>query len=77
MSADGFDDAIQEEVSEPEEEGRGVTIDDFVAYSPKHTFIFTPCREFWVATSINARLPRVIVLDKHGIPMRIGGKLVL
>ena len=76
MSADGFDDAIQEEVSEPEEEGRGVTIDDFVAYSPKHTFIFTPCREFWVATSINARLPRVIVLDKHGIPMRIGGKLV-
>ena len=34
MSADGFDDAIQEEVSEPEEEGRGVTIDDFVAYCP-------------------------------------------
>ena len=64
MSADDFDDAIHEEVSEPEAEGRGVTIDDFVAYMPTHAYIFTPCREIWVGASVNARLPRVPVLDQ-------------
>jgi hypothetical protein len=70
MNADGFDDAINEEVVEPETEGRGVTIDDFVAYMPAHSYIFTPCREAWAAASINSRLPRVKVLDKHGNPAR-------
>ena len=32
MSAKDFDDDITEEVSEPEFEGRGVTLEDFVAY---------------------------------------------
>jgi Family of unknown function (DUF5906) len=77
MSADGFDDAINEEVVEPETEGRGVTVDDFVAYMPTHSYIFTPCREFWVPSSINARLPRVVMLDKHGKPRRdADGKLM-
>jgi hypothetical protein len=76
MSVDSFEDAIDEEISEPEAEGRGVTIDDFVAYMPTHNYIFTPCREFWVAASINARLPRVVVLDKNGKPKSNGGKLV-
>ena len=39
-------------------EGRGVTIDDFVAYLPSHVYIFTPCREIWTGASVNARLPR-------------------
>ena len=25
-----------------------MTLDDFVAYMPAHTYIFTPCREVWV-----------------------------
>jgi hypothetical protein len=64
--SDDRDDAFTEEVSEPDAEGRGVTIDDFVAYMPTHAYIFTPCREFWVGTSVNSRLPRVPVLDRHG-----------
>jgi hypothetical protein len=77
MSADGFDDEISEEVSEPETEGRGVTLDDFVAWMPGHNFIFTPCREPWVAASVNARFPRIVVLDRHGNPKRDAkGKLV-
>jgi hypothetical protein len=54
------------EVSGPETEGRGVTIEDFVAYMPKHTYIFTPCREFWAGASVNARLARMPVLDQYG-----------
>src|SRR5262249_52733603 len=52
MSADDF----TEETSEPCPEGSGVTIDDFVAYMPQHVYIFTPCREVWPASSVNARL---------------------
>ena len=64
------DDAFDEEVISPDSEGRGVTIDDFVAFMPTHAYIFTPCREFWVSTSVNSRLPRVPVLDRRGKPKR-------
>lgn len=60
--------AFTEEISEPCAEGAGVTLDDFVAFSPNHTFIFTPCREMWTQTAVNSRLPRVPVLDKRGRP---------
>jgi hypothetical protein len=63
-----FDDGITEEVSAPETEGRGVTIDDFVAYMPMHAYIFKPCREIWVGASVNARLARMPLLDQYGQP---------
>lgn len=62
------DDVIIEEVTQPEPEGRGVALDDFVAFMPMHSYIFTPCREIWAGASVNARLPRVPVLDRHGLP---------
>jgi hypothetical protein len=70
-----FDD-FTEEICEPTAEGHGVTIDDFRAYMPTHSYIFTPCREFWPATSVNARLPRMPVLTKSGLPKRRKGELV-
>jgi hypothetical protein len=70
------EETFTEEVSEPCSEGSGVTIDDFVAYMPSHVYIFTPCREPWTQMSVNARLPPVPVLDKHGCPKRVKGKLV-
>jgi hypothetical protein len=60
--------AITEEISEPSPEGSGVTIEDFVAYMPGHSYIFRPCREPWPSASINARLPRQQVLTKAGRP---------
>jgi hypothetical protein len=68
--SDDFDAHIVEEISKPEAEGRGVTIDDFVAYMPMHSYIFTPCREIWAGASVNARLPRKPVLDQYGHPVR-------
>jgi hypothetical protein len=38
----------------------GVSLTDFYAYMPQHTYIFTPSRELWPAVSVNARLPPVI-----------------
>jgi Family of unknown function (DUF5906) len=59
-----------------DDDGIGVTIDDFVAYMPSHIYIFTPCREPWTQSSVDSRLPRVPVLDKHGRPKRKNGKLI-
>ena len=58
------------EVSEPCPEGRGITLDDFVAFLPTHVYIFTPCREVWTGVSVNARLPKVPLLTKAGKPRR-------
>ena len=57
-------------ISTPAPEGIGVKIDDFVAYMPAHNYIFTPCREPWPASAVNARLKRVPVLTKSGKPKR-------
>ena len=66
MSAADFEDAITEEVCEPTGDARGVTIDDFVAFSPTHTYIFTPCRELWVGAGVNSRVPPVRVIGANG-----------
>src|SRR6516165_7027796 len=34
----------------------GASLDDFVAYLPAHSYIYTPIREMWPAASVNARL---------------------
>jgi hypothetical protein len=62
------DGAFTEEISGPCPEGSGVTIDDFVAYMPAHLYVFTPCREFWPNSSVNARLKRMPVLTEAGKP---------
>ena len=47
--------------------GAGVTVDDFNAYMPTHSYIFTPSREMWPASSVNARIPPL--LDGNGKPI--------
>jgi hypothetical protein len=47
----------------------GVTIDDFIAYMPKHCYLFRPCREAWPGSSVNACVPPVALVDAHGEPV--------
>ena len=52
-----------------------IHLEDFVAYLPRHNYIFIPTREPWPATSVNARItpvshgsetiPASIWLDKN------------
>jgi hypothetical protein len=70
------DDAFTEETVKPESGGVGVTKDDFVAYMPAHNYIFTPCREVWTGTGVNARVPKVALIGADGQPLRTStGKL--
>ena len=47
----------------------GVSMDDFVAYLPQHTYIFIPTREPWPAASVNSRIAPVRVgTDDDGEP---------
>lgn len=36
----------------------GVSLEDFYAHMPTHSYIFAPTRELWPASSVNARIPR-------------------
>src|SRR5262249_25629790 len=45
-----------------------VSLDDFRAYLPAHSYIFAPTRELWPAVSVNARVPPV--LSAAGEPMK-------
>jgi hypothetical protein len=64
------DEAFTEEVVKPETGGSGVTKEDFVAYIPAHTYIFTPCREMWTGSGVNARVPKVVLVGADGQPLR-------
>jgi hypothetical protein len=45
---------------------RGVNADDFVAYLPQHSYIFTPTGELWPPASVNASVPAVKVTTLDG-----------
>jgi hypothetical protein len=51
-----------------EREDRGVRLENFFAFMPTHSYIFAPSRELWPAASINARIPRIPLLDRFGNP---------
>jgi len=42
------------------------SIDDFVAYMPGHSYIYTLTGEMWPAASVNARIPPVLLVDDDG-----------
>jgi hypothetical protein len=45
------------------------SLDEFYAYMPTHSFIFTPTREMWPASSVNASLPPQPLLKADGTPV--------
>ena len=69
-------------------DGNSVTVDDFFAYMPTHSYIFVPSRELWPASSVDARLGENAAkwLDENkpveqmtwapGFPLTIENKLV-
>ena len=63
----------------PPGEGSGVNLEDFLAHLPSGAFIFTPCRETWVASSINTLFPKRPRLDKKtGQPkLNSKGKVIM
>ena len=47
----------------------GVTLLDFHAYMPMHSYIFAPSRDMWPASSVNARVAPVPLFNEHGQPI--------
>lgn len=57
------------EIIEDGSAAAGVTLDSFRAYMPTHSYIFAPTGEMWPATSVNARIPPVPLLNRNGEPI--------
>jgi hypothetical protein len=53
-----------------------ITIEDFVAYLPTHSYLFVPCREPWIGKGVDARIPPIPVLKKNGQPKLVNGERV-
>jgi hypothetical protein len=53
----------------PPPRGGGVLLEDFHAYMPMHCYIFAPTGQMWPATSVNARVRPIPVVDKAGKPI--------
>ena len=49
--------------------GEGVSLDDFHAYMPTHSYIFAPTREMWPGSSVNSRIPAIPLVKKNGEPL--------
>jgi hypothetical protein len=50
-------------------EAGGVTLDDFRAYMPQHSYLFRPTRETWPSRSLDARIPPIRLTDASGAPI--------
>jgi hypothetical protein len=47
----------------------GVSLADFYAYMPTHSYIWLPGREPWPAGSVNSRIDPIPLLDAKGLPV--------
>src|SRR5262249_52643950 len=45
-------------VTNDKEASDTITLDDFRAYMPTHSYLFVPTRQMWAASSVNSRIPR-------------------
>src|ERR1700728_4518958 len=53
----------RDDAKSPDQPG-GVCLEDFHAYMPMHSYIFSPSCEMWPASSVNARIPPIAVGDR-------------
>jgi hypothetical protein len=53
------------------EPSTAVTVDDFYALMPMHGYIYTPTRELWPASSVNARIAPVATVTADGKPVKV------
>jgi hypothetical protein len=47
----------------------GVSLTDFHAYMPAHSYIYRPTREMWPASSVSAKIAPVAETDEHSNPV--------
>jgi hypothetical protein len=45
----------------------GMSLENFFAHAPMHSYIFAPTRDLWPAASVNSRLPPIIGPDNKPI----------
>jgi hypothetical protein len=55
--------------SKPACSDEGVSLDDFHAYMPMHSYIYAPSREMWPGSSVNARIAPILNIDACGTPV--------
>jgi hypothetical protein len=61
------EDTFEEAARKADARQRGpISVDDFWAYMPMHSYIYAPTRDMWPSSSVNARIPPIALLDANG-----------
>lgn len=50
--------------------GTSISVEDFYAYMPSHTYLYVPTMELWPKESVNGRLGKLPEIDELGRPVR-------
>ena len=58
-------------------ENEGVSLDDFYAYMPMHSYLFVPSRDPWPAASVNARIAPIPDGEVDGKPKTVNANIWL
>ena len=61
--------SIDPEQEEPVNNAQCVSLTDFWAYMPAHSYIYMPTREPWPGGSVNSRIDPIPLLDWRGLPV--------
>jgi hypothetical protein len=54
---------------QPRRQPEAISVDDFHAYLPTHSYIYRPTRELWPAASVNAKIAPIALTDAQGEPV--------
>lgn len=60
---------MDNELDAESERLQGVSLDDFQAYMPTHSYIYVPSRDMWPASSVNALLGSIPLYTADGKPL--------
>jgi hypothetical protein len=60
----GIEQAALDQRTEDPASLSGISLDDFHAYMPTHSYLYTPTRQMWPAASVNARISPILIDEK-------------
>jgi Family of unknown function (DUF5906) len=69
LTNDDLDQLIPERDRKTNNDDLSLTLEDFVAFMPKHNYVCLPTLEFWPAASVNARIEPVPLFNPNGTPV--------
>ena len=57
---------LLDRIDKEAQKNSGISVNDFRAYMPTHSYIYIPTRDIWPASSVNSRVPSIPLFNNDG-----------